>query len=156
MKVRSVIIDSLNLEFLDSDISKLSTHIADVMSHKRNPIVLVNEHGDDLLRKIPQLMECDLVYSEKNPRQYEGLFIGLQGAGTCAFYLPINQNYGEESAWLELEKALLQLPYLNNTHILIHKSGGPWLITPAGTLYLKKQDTSYDLEKDPNLNKLSI
>ena len=156
MKVRSVIIDSLNLEFMDSDIAKLSNHIQEILSHQRNPIVLLNEHGDDLLRKIPKLMDCDLVYSQKNPRPYEGLYTGLHGAGTCSFYLPLNENYGDESVWLDLEKTLIQLPYHNNTHILTHKSGGPWLVTPAGMLYLKKKDAAYDIEKDPDLNKLHI
>lgn len=156
MKVRSVIIDSLNLEFMDSDIGKLSTFIENVVAQNRNPIVLINETGDDLLRKVPKLLDCDLVYTQKTPRKYEGLFSGLHGAGTCAFYLSLDTDYGEESTWLNLEKILIQLPYLNNTHILIPKGDGPWLVTPAGTLYLKSKDNDYDLEKDNNLNKLQI
>jgi hypothetical protein len=156
MKVRSVIIDSLNLEFMDSDVGKLSTFVEKVAAQKRNPIVLINEHGDELLRKVPRLLDCDLVYTQKSPRKYEGLFSGLEGAGTCAFYLPLDADYGEENTWLDLEKFLIQLPYLNNTHILIPKGDGPWLVTPAGTLYLKSKDDEYDLDKDKDLNKLQI
>lgn len=156
MKVRSVIIDSLNLEFMDSDIGKLSQLINTVLREKRNPIILINEHGDDLLRKVPSLLDCDLVYTEKTSRKYEGLFTGLHGAGTCAFYLPINVNYGDENIWLALEKALFQLPYMHNTHILIPKGDGPWLITPPGVLYLKSKGDDYDLDNDKDLNKLEV
>ncbi|MES2614821.1 MAG: hypothetical protein V4591_05350 [Bdellovibrionota bacterium] len=156
MKVRSVIIDYLNLEFLDSDIAKLSNLIDKVLLHRRNPIVLINEQGDDLLRKVPKLLDCDLVYSERSSRDFEGLMTGLHGAGTCAFYLPLRGDYGDEEMWLEMEKTLIQLEYMHKTHILIPKGLGPWLITPTGTLYLKSKDSSYELEKDKNLNKLEI
>jgi hypothetical protein len=156
MKVRSVIIDSLNLELTDSDVGKLSELVQKIQSQNRNPIVLINENGDELLRKVPKLLDCDLVYSTKSSNKYDGLFTGLHGAGTCAFYLPLDQNYGDESVWAKLEKTLIQLPYLNTTHILIPKEPGPWLITSAGVLYLKKKDSTYDLEKDNNFNKLYI
>ena len=156
MKVRSVIIDSLNLEFLDSDIGKLSTLIEKVIAHRRNPIILINEEGDDLLRKVPKILDCDMVYSPRSERKYEGLMVGLHGAGTCSFYIPIRNDYGEEKMWLEMEKKLVQLEYMHNTHILIPKGSGPWLITPAGALYLKSQDDTYDIEKDTDLNKLEI
>lgn len=156
MKVRSVILDSLNLELLDSDVGKLSHLIDKIISQKRSPIVLINENGDDLLRKIPKLLECDLVYSSKSTNKYEGLFIGLHGAGACAFYLPSDQDYGDESTWNNLEKNLAQLPYLNTTHMLIPNSVGPWLVTPAGATYLKNKDASYDLEKDSGFNRLKI
>lgn len=156
MKVRSVIIDSLNLEFMDSDIAKLSSHIDKVIAHKRNPIVLINEHGDDLLRKIPKLMDCDLVYSQKSDKKYEGLFTGIHGAGTCAFYLPLSSDYGDEKLWLEMEKTLITLEYMHKTHILIPKGQGPILVTPVGVLYFKNQDKNYDIEKDKDLNKLEV
>ncbi len=156
MKVRSVIIDSLNLELLDSDVNHLYQHIQDIVRHDRNPIILINEHGDDLLRKIPKLLDCDLVYAERSQRPFEGLFIGLEGAGTCSFYIQLHKPYGDEAIWKTLEKTLLTLPYMNNTHIIVHKSGGPWLITPTGSLYLKKQGAQYDIEKDTNLNKLVV
>lgn len=156
MKVRSVIIDSLNLEFMDSDIGKLSSHIDLVIKNNRNPIVLLNEHGDDLLRKLPKLLECDLVYSEKSTRPYEGLLTGIHGGGTCAFYLPLNVEYGDESVWSDLEKNLLKLPYMNKVHILFNNDSGPWLITPAGVLYLKSKPNGYELEKDKDLNRLDI
>lgn len=156
MKVRSVIIDSLNLEFMDSDVGKLSTFVEKVLGEHRNPIVLINEQGDDLLRKIPKLFDCDLVYTQNSNRKYEGLLSGLHGAGTCAFYLPLGSDYGDENIWLELEKSLFQLPYLNNIHILIPNENGPWLVTPAGMLYLKSKDDSYELEKDKDLNKLQV
>jgi hypothetical protein len=156
MKVRSVIIDSLQLEPISPDIERLSTLIQKVQSQKRNPIVLINEHGDELLRKVPKLLDCDLVYSTKSSNKYDGLYTGLHGAGTCAFYLPVHEEYGDESVWSNLEKTLVQLPYLNTTHILIPKSPGPWLITSAGVLYLKKKDSSYDFENDKDFNKLYI
>jgi hypothetical protein len=141
---------------MDSDIAKLSTFVEKVLGAQRNPIVLINEQGDDLLRKIPKLFDCDLVYTESTHRKYEGLLSGLHGAGTCAFYLPLGADYGDENTWLDLEKSLFQLPYLNNVHILIPSENGPWLITPAGMLYLKSKGETYELEKDPNLNKLHI
>jgi hypothetical protein len=156
MKVRSVIIDSLNLDLNDADVTKLSQHIEKILQHKRNPIILINEHGDELLRRIPKLLDCDLVYSQRSERPYEGLFTGLHGAGTCSFYIPLQQDYGAESSWEALEKALLTLPYMHNTHIITHKAGGPWLITPPGVIYLKKIGEAYDLEKDPDLNKLEV
>ena len=156
MKVRSVVIDSLNLEMLDSQVSKLESQLEKILAARRNPITLINENGDDLLRKIPKLLDCDLVYTEKSDRPYQGLFTGIEGAGTCSFYLPLDAPYGEESTWLELEKALIQLPYMNNVHILIPKAQWPWLITPVGMLYLKKQNSTYDIEKDTNLNKVFI
>lgn len=156
MKVRSVIIDSLNLEFMDSDIAILSNLIEKVLAHRRNPIVLLNEQGDELLRKIPKLLDCDLVYSERSSREFEGLYTGLHGAGTCAFYLPLRGDYGDEKTWIEMEKTLLQLEYMHKTHILIPKEAGPWLITPVGTLYLKSKDSSYELQNDQNLNKLVV
>lgn len=156
MKVKSVIIDSLNLEMLDADVAKLTHHINKVLEFRRNPIVLINEHGDDLLRKIPKLLDCDLVYSQKGERKFEGLFTGIHGAGTCAFYLPLDAEYGDEKLWLEMEKTLVTLEYMHKIHILIPKAHGPWMITPAGTLYIKSKDKNYDLEKDKDLNKLEI
>lgn len=156
MKVRSVIIDSLNLEFMDSDIAKLTSHIEKVLANRRNPIVLINEQGDDLLRKVPKLLDCDLVYSEKSNKKYDGLFTGIHGAGTCAFYLPLEAEYGDEKLWLAMEKTLVTLEYLHKTHILIPKENGPWLITPAGTLYIKSKGRAYELEKDKDLNKLEV
>jgi hypothetical protein len=156
MKVRSVIIDSLNLDLTDQNVTKLSQIVQKVVDQRRNPIVLINEHGDELLRKIPKLLDCDLVYSSKSSNKFDGLFVGLQGAGTCAFYLSLDQEYGDEIVWSNLEKTLVQLPYLNTTHILIPKENGPWLVTPAGCLYLKKKDSSYDLQKDKDFNKLYV
>ncbi len=156
MKVRSVIVDSLNLSLLDTEVNELTALISKIKEHKRNPIVLLNEHGDELLRKIPDLLDSDLIFSEKSLRKNEGLFVGIHGAGTCAFYIPMGAPYCEESTWSALEKNLAQLPYMNNTHMIIPNEGYPWLITPTGTLYLKSKNSTYELESDEALNKIIL
>lgn len=140
---------------MNSDINTLSTLITQIKEHGRNPIVLLNEHGDELLRKIPALLDSDLIFAERGTRTNEGLYIGLNGGGTCAFYIPLKAPYGEESTWVELEKTLIQLPYMNNTHMIIPKNGFPWLITPAGMLYLKSKNSNYTLETDSDFNKIT-
>jgi hypothetical protein len=157
MKIRSVIVDSLQLQFLEGDIAKLSQLIGKIFQSKRNPIVLLAEDGDELLRKVPRLADCDLVFTTKTGQKYQGLSDGIHGAGTCAFYMPFDANYGDEITWIELEKTFLQLPYMNTVHRIVHKDNPfPWLITQAGTLYLKAQKNHYDLEQDTALHTLTL
>lgn len=156
MKVRSVIVDSLNIDLLDGQVNKLSELIEKILAAKRNPIVLLNEHGDELLRKIPKLALCDMVFSQRDSRSYAGLMTGVAGAGTCAFYIPLEASYGDEKTWLNLEKELITLPYMNNTHMIIPKEKFPILITPTGMLYLKNQDENYSFSDDLKLNKIEI
>ncbi len=156
MRLKSVIVDTLDLDFLEGNVEKLSQLLEKITLNKRNPIVLIKDDGDDLLRKIPALGNCDLVFTKKSQQPFQGLFAGLQGAGTCAFYIPHDSSYGEEALWLGLEQKLVQLPYMNNIHRIIQKDFFPWLITPAGSLYLKSKDDSYELEQDHELHTLFL
>ncbi len=162
MKIKSVILDTNLLKkpnpalWSHAGVSLLDWQIQNVLRHNRNPILILGQDGDEILRFCKGIEHCDLVYNS-DPVSNSGLIAGLHGSGTCAFYLPIDVAYPDEEVWLTLEKSFIQLAYNNKIALIkpVHEGHGyPWVITNYGKDFLlKNPQTSL---QDLSLQEVSV
>lgn len=127
----------------------LDWQVYQLRSIRKDPIIVLGPDGDDMLRAVPKLADRKLTFSRKSSRTIlEQIKLGLQGAGTCAFYLPLHVPTPAPIVWSELEKALSQMPYNGGPHVFQPefngKRGYPLLITPEGKDWLEDQSPEGD------------
>jgi hypothetical protein len=143
----------------------LGYQIDEIRALKKDPIVIIGPDGDDFLRATKSLVDRKMVFSKTTPeKMLEQVCIGLQGAGTCAFFLPLNVPVPAPHVWQELETALAKMDYGGGPHVLRpsfqSKSGWPILITAKGKEWLEELSeeilNSFDFFNLPDLQVQSV
>lgn len=119
----------------------LGYQIDELRALRKDPIVIIGPDGDDYLRCTRSLVDRKMVFTKRTPPDlFDQIQTGLQGAGTCAFFLPLNVPVPPANVWLDLETALAKMEYGHGPHILRpsfkDQPGWPLLITPKGKDWL--------------------
>lgn len=120
----------------------LGYQIDELRALRKDPIVIIGPDGDDYLRCTKSLVDRKMVFSKHTPIDLmDQILIGLQGAGTCAFFLPLNVPVPPANVWTNLETALAKIEYGKGPHLIRPtfqgKPGWPLLITPKGKDWLE-------------------
>ena len=134
----------------------LDWQLKELLSLRKDPIVILGPDGDDFLRASPTLANRRMVFSKSRAAKIlEQIQIGLTGAGTCAFFLPLSVPTPLPIVWNELEKVFATLPYNSGPHILQPEIDGrrgfPLLVTPRGKDLIEDLDLDVDLFSLPEL-----
>lgn len=121
----------------------LAYQIDELRFLKKDPIIIIGPDGDDYLSATPALIDRKMVFAREVPTTLaDQVMVGLQGAGTCAFFLPLNVPVPPAQVWHQLETALAQMEYNKGPHILRPQfngqNGWPILITPLGKDWLEE------------------
>lgn len=131
----------------------LGYQIEELRRLRKDPIVIIGPDGDDYLSATRSLVDRKMVFAREIPKTLlEQIEIGLQGAGTCAFFLPLNVPVPSPLVWQALETSLAKAEYAKAPHIFRPsfqgQQGWPLLITPRGKEWIEENLENLDPSTD--------